>query len=234
MTRAASLALFLLLEVALLLAAFTVAAAVCVGVGMAVQRPDLSALTSGEAGAPPPELMAFLVLALSVALQGVLLVYPVVRERAKLPAWLRLDGPTLAWGLGGGLLLLTTGVGYELALRGLGIETPDFARMLFTLMPPWAVYLLAVVLAPVGEELYFRGRLFDGIGERVGLPAAVVGTSVAFALLHAVPELIPVYVTFGMVLAGLRLRTGGLAAPILAHLLNNLVGIVAVRLNGPV
>ncbi len=48
----------------------------------------------------------------------------------------------------------------------------------------WALTIFGVTLAPLMEELYFRGFLYPVLERSIGLPAAVFITAVAFALLH--------------------------------------------------
>jgi membrane protease YdiL (CAAX protease family) len=87
---------------------------------------------------------------------------------------------------------------------------------------PWA---LATVLVAVGEEAVLRGVLFDALDEHRGAIVAILGTSVAFALIH-VPvygwHVVPLDFGVGMWLAGLRLLAGGIGAPAAAHALADL------------
>jgi len=89
--------------------------------------------------------------------------------------------------------------------------------------------LLGVVLAPVGEELYFRGRLYDLFcgWKSGGFP--LLATAVIFAGFHFLPQLFIAYVVIGVLLGILRLRSGGLVAPIIAHAVNNLAGLFLLR-----
>lgn len=79
-------------------------------------------------------------------------------------------------------------------------------------------FLVVVVLAPVVEELLFRGFLINRWGRRWGLPTGIVLSSAVFAVLHA--HWVGLFV-FGLVMALLYVATGSLWAPILAHVLNN-------------
>jgi membrane protease YdiL (CAAX protease family) len=52
---------------------------------------------------------------------------------------------------------------------------------------PLSAYMLAlfgVTLAPLLEELYFRGFLYPVLARRLGMPLSVVITSLSFALIH--------------------------------------------------
>ena len=86
---------------------------------------------------------------------------------------------------------------------------------------PWAAVTLLVASA---EEAIVRGAAFDAI-ERIaptmwGTAGAVLLTSIAFALMH-VPiygwHVVPLDIGVGVFLGGLRLLTGGVAAPAAAH-----------------
>jgi membrane protease YdiL (CAAX protease family) len=82
---------------------------------------------------------------------------------------------------------------------------------------PWVAVTILVASA---EELVLRGALFDELDGSVGTVAAVLVTSVVFALMH-VPlygwHVVPLDLGVGLWLAGLRLATGGIAAPAIAH-----------------
>lgn len=89
---------------------------------------------------------------------------------------------------------------------------------------------LAVLIAPVLEELIFRGALHGALRARIGFwPAALLSSGV-FALIHI--EIVtssPVFLVqlflLGVVFAWLYERTGNLAAPVVAHLAFNAVSM---------
>ena len=85
------------------------------------------------------------------------------------------------------------------------------------------VVVLTVLVAPIVEELFFRGFLLHRWARRWGTPTAVVASSALFAALHG--EWIGHFL-FGVVMAALYLRTRQLWMPIAAHAINN--GIVAL------
>jgi membrane protease YdiL (CAAX protease family) len=78
--------------------------------------------------------------------------------------------------------------------------------------------VLLAVMAPVVEELLFRGLLLPAWTARMGQSAAVVMSSIAFALLHV--DVLGSFV-FSAVLSVVFLRTGRLWLPILIHAANN-------------
>jgi membrane protease YdiL (CAAX protease family) len=85
---------------------------------------------------------------------------------------------------------------------------------------PLAGWVLVTTVVVAGEEALLRGALFGALERSAGQQAAVAVTSLAFALMH-VPlygwQVVPLDLGVGVWLAGLRLATGGVAAPALAH-----------------
>ena len=87
---------------------------------------------------------------------------------------------------------------------------------------PWAA---VTVLVASAEEAVVRGALFDALDRSLGVTGAVLLTSAAFALMH-VPlygwHVVPLDLGVGLWLAGLRLASGGMAAPAMAHVIADL------------
>ncbi len=79
----------------------------------------------------------------------------------------------------------------------------------------------AVIMAPLAEELLFRGFIFGLLRGRLGVGAAVLLTSAAFAAFHINIEVVLPIFFVGVVLNLIYLRTGRLAYPILFHVLFN-------------
>jgi len=90
----------------------------------------------------------------------------------------------------------------------------------------WVVLAMAplsVVLAPLGEEVLFRGVLFTGLRSRIPLWRAYLLSALTFALIHDLAGINIVYfLWFGLVTAWARQRTGGLLVPIALHVGVNL------------
>ena len=74
-----------------------------------------------------------------------------------------------------------------------------------------------IVVAPVAEELLFRGVLLKGLASRFGSCAAIWASSLLFAGTHFQAVQFPGLLAIGLTLAWLARRTGGVAAPIWAH-----------------
>jgi len=93
-----------------------------------------------------------------------------------------------------------------------------------------SAYLLAlfgVTLAPLMEELYFRGFLYPVLARRLGIPLSVFITSFLFAAIHAsqlgqawAPLLLLLFVGLALTIA--RVRTGSVAISFLLHVGYNL------------
>ena len=84
----------------------------------------------------------------------------------------------------------------------------------------WWVPLVTVVAA--AEELVFRGVLFDALKVRSGDVVAVAVTAVLFAAIH-VPlygaAALPIDLCVGVFLGCLRVGSGSVTAPLIAHVL---------------
>lgn len=88
--------------------------------------------------------------------------------------------------------------------------------------------LLIVVLAPISEEICFRGMLFGGLRTKLPLiPAALVG-GLVFGALHALTGItaVPPLIVFGFLLCLLYERTGSVVPGIVLHMLNNSVALL--------
>jgi hypothetical protein len=93
------------------------------------------------------------------------------------------------------------------------------------------LWLAMVIVAPLSEEVFFRGFLFKGIEySRFGAVGAVIFTSLAWAIMHLQYDM---YGIFALLLGGLllgyaRLKSRSLYVPIAMHTLQNIVATVEV------
>jgi membrane protease YdiL (CAAX protease family) len=100
--------------------------------------------------------------------------------------------------------------------------------------PPWSLILAAVVVAPVAEELYFRGFLLQGLWRSFGPRWAIGISAVVFGLFHfggaRLQAVLPMIsaTLIGVVLGYLFVRTRNLAVTVLAHALVNGVAVSLV------
>lgn len=95
-------------------------------------------------------------------------------------------------------------------------------------IPSFLVVLVGVgILAPIAEELYFRGLLYDWFRQNYGVPAAVTLSSLAFALAHI--DSIGVVVSsllIAVVIALAYERTKSLWVAIAMHVITNTTAVL--------
>lgn len=91
------------------------------------------------------------------------------------------------------------------------------------------VGLSAVLIAPIVEEIIFRGFLFRNLRDTVGKGLAAVLSGLVFGLVHLHPTLILPLTGLGIALALLYEWTGSLWVPIAAHMAFNLLTLVRVE-----
>jgi CAAX protease family protein len=159
---------------------------------------------------------------LGLLVMGYLFVYH-PRALAALPSFPgRNPIRSLLTGLGWGVLawigstLVLFGVS-ELLTR-LGQQPPVTpAEQAIAMLDPWLVVFAIVVFAPVAEELFFRGIVFNAWLREAGRAWAYVGSAALFALIHlSLVSLLPIFL-LGLALAWAYERTGSLLTPIVMH-----------------
>jgi uncharacterized protein len=98
-----------------------------------------------------------------------------------------------------------------------------------------AFFFAAVIVAPVVEELFFRGLFFRALRDRYGFWVGALGSGLLFGLFHAgVGDLAQnvmlqiVIGSFGVVLAAIYEWRGSLGANIATHAAFNLVTVIGV------
>ena len=99
----------------------------------------------------------------------------------------------------------------------------------------WRVMVIpaAVVLAPLGEEVFFRGLLQSMFRRYLQRPwVAIVLTSILFSAIHyPIIQSMPALFALSLALGYNYERTGRLYSPIMIHMLFNLVNIAEVLTN---
>jgi membrane protease YdiL (CAAX protease family) len=92
--------------------------------------------------------------------------------------------------------------------------------------------LVVIVVAPVCEELFFRGFLYRVLRVRMGFWAAALIDGVLFGLVHGSLVIVPILAFLGVVLCYIYERTGTLFATIAVHALNNTISYGVTTDNG--
>ncbi|UCF69004.1 MAG: CPBP family intramembrane metalloprotease [Acidobacteriota bacterium] len=94
------------------------------------------------------------------------------------------------------------------------------------LAAPWPLLLVAaVVLAPLGEELFFRGFVYGGLRTRLGFGVASGLSAALFAVVHFMPWSVPPLFFVGLATAAAYERHRSLAACLMVHASFNLVSL---------
>lgn len=125
--------------------------------------------------------------------------------------------------------LVMTIVGYPVTIQDVMLlfAEPQSAWSLLALLG------LAMIVAPVAEEVLFRGMLLPLLMKRLGAGPAVIVSSALFALIHFhVPSFFPLFVlATGFALA--YIYTGSLWTPITMHALFNGINLALLLLAMP-
>ncbi|MBL8720273.1 MAG: CPBP family intramembrane metalloprotease [Myxococcales bacterium] len=80
--------------------------------------------------------------------------------------------------------------------------------------------LALALVAPLADEILFRGALFHGVLRKEGRTTATVATTLGFALVSTafLPKLLPLYVVLGLALAHARAATSSVLPAMALHL----------------
>ncbi|MGB9608638.1 MAG: lysostaphin resistance A-like protein, partial [bacterium] len=137
------------------------------------------------------------------------------------------DSGYLLWGLSGWAVsfpLVVLAFFFSYLFRFTSIKGKEDIPYFFLTSPAGgkaALLFLIVFLAPLFEELLFRGLLYPSLREELGVVPAIILSSFFFASVHAdVSRLLPL-MTLGMVFTYLYEKRHSLLPSILAHALWN-------------
>jgi membrane protease YdiL (CAAX protease family) len=91
-----------------------------------------------------------------------------------------------------------------------------------------ATLLAAVLVAPICEEIFFRGFLLMGLRNSMPTWLAILLTSLVFAVAHLSPGSFVLLFILAIILGILRVTTNSLWPGIILHALNNALGFLVV------
>jgi membrane protease YdiL (CAAX protease family) len=132
------------------------------------------------------------------------------------------------------VLGLTAVTGLTALLFNSGRPVPSNTRGIFHGRPSIAIFALALlvvaVLAPICEEVFFRGMLYQYLRARLPLVAAVALSAGVFAAAHFLPLLFPILLFMGVMLAAVFETSRSLYASIGFHAANNALAVLIVYL----
>lgn len=92
----------------------------------------------------------------------------------------------------------------------------------------WGAFFKVVVMAPVIEELIFRGIILNGLRKNYSTVTAVFVSALLFSLFHLNPWQMPATLVLGLLLGWILIRTRSIILAILGHALNNLLVLLTV------
>jgi membrane protease YdiL (CAAX protease family) len=118
-------------------------------------------------------------------------------------------------------LVALTLVGWNALLELFGYAWEEQRVLTDLRAEPVVFFLSAVVLAPVCEEVMFRGLLYPALKNKIGVGLSMAVTAALFAMVHWHLQTFPPLFVLGLALAHLYERTGTLAAPISFHAMFN-------------
>jgi membrane protease YdiL (CAAX protease family) len=134
-------------------------------------------------------------------------------------------------GLGCGLLIISYAIilihNGVLMLLGVDTQGEQILELFNSLESPIWFFLVGVIFAPIVEELFFRGFLFQGFRKKYGWIGGMLLSSVIFAMAHLDPvAFIPTFI-LGALLAYMYHRSNSVWPGIILHVLVNALGLCA-------
>lgn len=143
--------------------------------------------------------------------------------------------------IGGAILVpaigLVAGVIEETLRQAVGhaVTTPEQVAPGLSPIARVLLVILAVVVAPISEEFFFRGILFRTVRDRHGFWLAALASAIPFGLVHYVPApaIDAAVLQLTMVFTGIGLawiydRRGTIVASMAAHMAFNVIGVVTI------
>lgn len=189
----------------------------------------LAGLSMMSVPEPPPhktDVRAVLVVQSIFYLMLLLYIYSVVRLKHRLPFWRGLRWPHAD---AGAVPFLFSGVLLAIFVQMLSLPIRSklpIERLFANQEAAWLLAAFGTLVAPLVEEVIFRGFIFGAVEVAWGPRTAVWITSLLFATIH-VPQLrggaaqVLAIFLVGLVLSWIRGRTGSLAPPYFVHLAYN-------------
>lgn len=91
------------------------------------------------------------------------------------------------------------------------------------------LFIAAVLLAGIVEEMLFRGLLQQALEQKLGVAHGLFFSALAFAFIHLNPWWMMQIITLGMVLGILAWRSNSIFPGILIHCINNAIALALVN-----
>lgn len=89
------------------------------------------------------------------------------------------------------------------------------------------IFVLIALLAPIAEEVLFRGMIFPLL-RPWGSGAAILGSAAIFTVVHLIPIIFPLLFFVGIILGFLREKSGSIMPGLVLHIMQNSIAIMAI------
>lgn len=193
---------------------------------------------------------AIIVFILSTLIEAAFLIAPLYFARrafrsAPLPHWSLVAnalgfrrfavGKTISWLVLFFLLILVANSVYQSLISALHLplQTNDQLILQQAKNAPFTTYatlIVSVLVAPICEEVFFRGFVLPGFLRGMPVAMAIILSSLIFAVAHADIGSFVVLFVIGIALGFLRWRTGSIWPGIILHTINNGLGALLIFL----
>ena len=92
----------------------------------------------------------------------------------------------------------------------------------------WGAFFKVVIIAPIIEELIFRGIILNGLRKNYRAATAIFISALLFSLFHLNPWQMPATFILGLLLGWIVLRTQNIVLAITGHAMNNLLVLIII------
>jgi uncharacterized protein len=92
----------------------------------------------------------------------------------------------------------------------------------------WGAFMKVTIMAPIVEELIFRGLILQGFRRNYNPFKTVLISAILFSLFHLNPWQMPATFVLGLFLGWIMIRTNSIIAAITGHSINNLLVLLTV------
>ena len=197
-------------------------AALAIGVAHSMSRfhgATPAALANNALVLVPAQMVAYLLL---VAFMGQIVKFKYRADFVRALRWNMPAFPTATLALAGGAGFAFLSEVISALLSKWTPKTTPIDELFRDRNSAFVLAFFGVLVAPLVEELFFRGFLYPALARTMGITSAVLLTSLPFALLHS-PQLAHAWVPlmiillFSILLTIIRARTKSLAMTVLMH-----------------
>ena len=92
----------------------------------------------------------------------------------------------------------------------------------------WGTFMKVVIIAPVVEELIFRGIILQGFRRNYNAFVSVFMSALLFALFHLNPWQFPATFVLGLLLGWIMVMNNNILLAIIGHSINNLMALLSI------